>query len=416
MRVIDNLWKCLFLSTTFLLSVSSFSQSTTTTAGYVENRVFFTLSMIEEDTALSDLLENDSTFKEIADHRVSGAKHAIDICGTNTVCISVPFKFTSAETDIVSKRLKELYKSNWVLQQWVEIRLRKSRHFPLYEKYDNADLLLHAWHDQAAAINQIIDVYADGAPPPSPIIDSPSYDVNSVHYGQVVNTLSRNVLEQDHLALFFEPSLKFALYLLDANRRDEAGRFESLDDGENAEVLGHLKEIRWDAYPYSVILVPGEGPDIAGVALSPGGKARLRLAVKRFREKQAPIILVSGGNVHPSQTPYCEALEMKKALIREFGVPATAVMVDPYARHTTTNLRNATRLIILAGMPANKPVLITTDAYQTAYILDGQFAEKYRAKFGYVPFIRLKSVSPVDLEMGISQDALQLDSRDPLDP
>ena len=51
--------------------------------------------------------------------------------------------------------------------------------------------------------------------------------------------------------------------------------------------------------------------------------------MRDFRQKKAPFILVSGGNVHPNLTPYNEALEMKMALMREFGVPENAILVDP---------------------------------------------------------------------------------------
>jgi len=50
------------------------------------------------------------------------------------------------------------------------------------------------------------------------------------------------VMEEDGAALelFFQPSLSFALHLLDANHRDEAGRLEPLERGENAAALGRI--------------------------------------------------------------------------------------------------------------------------------------------------------------------------------
>ena len=60
--------------------------------------------------------------------------------------------------------------------------------------------------------------------------------------------------------LFFEPTLNFALKLLEANRRDEAGRYEPLEEGENKASLQEMKNIKWNDYPYSFILVLGSGP------------------------------------------------------------------------------------------------------------------------------------------------------------
>src|SRR2546421_6463835 len=48
--------------------------------------------------------------------------------------------------------------------------------------------------------------------------------------------------------LFFEPSLNFALKLLEINRRDEAGRYEPLEQGENKAAVRNLKNINWSDY------------------------------------------------------------------------------------------------------------------------------------------------------------------------
>jgi len=41
--------------------------------------------------------------------------------------------------------------------------------------------------------------------------------------------------------LFFQPTLKFALYLLDINKRDEAGRLEPLEQTENAAAVKRIR-------------------------------------------------------------------------------------------------------------------------------------------------------------------------------
>jgi hypothetical protein len=107
----------------------------------------------------------------------------------------------------------------------------------------------------------------------------------------------------------------------------------------------------WERYPYQVIVVPGYVPldADAPVKLTDVARARLDEAVAAFREGQAPFILVSGANVHPHNTPYYEAIEMKKALV-EMGVPAERILVDARARHSTTNLRNAGRIMLKHGL------------------------------------------------------------------
>ena len=166
-----------------------------------------------------------------------------------------------------------------------------------------------------------------------------------------INALRILEENKDSMTLFFQPSLRFALALMDANHRDEAGRLEPLESGENAAAVRRMRRVEWGRFQYSAIVVPGSGTDRLTWSFSPYGKARVALAARRFQDGKAPFIIVSGGYVHPNQTPYCEALEMKKSLIADFGVPADAILVDPHARHTTTNMRNAARLMYRYGMP-----------------------------------------------------------------
>jgi hypothetical protein len=172
----------------------------------------------------------------------------------------------------------------------------------------------------------------------------------------------------------------------------------------------------WDRYPYTAILVPGAGADRLDVPLDPGGRLRLALAAERYRTGKAPLIVVSGGYVHPAQTPFAEAIEMKRALVRDFGVPAEAVVVDPHARHTTTNMRNAARLLLRYGVPADRWAMVTSDRAQSAYIAGAEFHARCEKELGYQPAVLGKRLSKFDQAFRPSVDSLRLDARDPLDP
>jgi hypothetical protein len=277
--------------------------------------------------------------------------------------------------------------------------------------------LVKCWQQAAAAMNRIYDVYALGKPPRYPDIDSISFDPQSASFQRMLAVI-RAVMtdEPDGHPLFFHAPLRFALELLRANWRDEAGRFEPMEKGENKLAFDRIPDIRWDEYKYAAIIVPGSGTDRPNQAMSPWGRARVTLAARRFKAGLAPFLIVSGGYVHPKQTPYCEALEMKKALITEFSIPADAIIIEPHARHTTTNLRNAARLLYRYNFPDTKPALITTDHGQSAYIENPAFAQRCQAELGYLPFRNLKRISQFDLEMIPAMDSLLVDPLDPLDP
>jgi hypothetical protein len=295
--------------------------------------------------------------------------------------------------------------------------LRRSGAYVRYQTKEGDALLAAAWRDAALGINHVIDVYGAGTAPLYPDIDSVAFSVKSPGFIQMVRTVADVLNEESGKAtLFFQPTLRFALKLLEINRRDEAGRYEPLEAGENAAALRRIRTISWNDFPYSLILVPGSGTDRPAWNLAPQGRLRLEIAVRRFKDGKAPFIAVSGGYVHPNQTAYCEAIEMKKALIEDFGVPADRIIVDPHARHTTTNLRNVARIIYRYGIPFERKALITTDRFHSAYIESEGFAKRNQQELGYQPVKLLGRVSIFDLEFIPQLDALQIDAMAPLDP
>lgn len=165
-----------------------------------------------------------------------------------------------------------------------------------------------------------------------------------------------------------------------------------------------------------MIVVPGAGGTDKTTPLSAAGHKRCELAAEAYRAGKAPFVLVSGGYVHPSQTPFAEAIEMKRALIDDFHLPESAVLVDPHARHTTTNMRNAAREIFRYGLPMDKPALMVSDESQTAYIASEVFADRNLKELGYVPYKIVGKLSSTTLAFLPAVESLQQDPIEPLDP
>ena len=107
---------------------------------------------------------------------------------------------------------------------------------------------------------------------------------------------------------------------------------------------------------------------------------------------------------------------MKRVLVADYGVPADSVVIDPYARHTTTNLRNAVRILFRMGAPSDAPLMITTSPDQSGYIEGAVFAARNTGELGYQPVTGLKRLSPFDLTGLPNMTSLHADPRDPLDP
>jgi len=273
------------------------------------------------------------------------------------------------------------------------------------------------WPHEAAAINRIISVYGQGAAPRYAEIDSIAYTPDSPSFAGLVRGILSGLEPPGQTSLMFEPALHLALRLLQAQSRDEAARYWPLANQQNAASIARAAFIDWSVYPYSVILVPGAGPEVPSVALSALGTERLRLAVTAWREGLAPYLLVSGGFVHPARTRFCEAIEMRRHLREVFDVPEDAILIDPQARHTTTNIRNAAREIFDYRLPPQKPMLIVSDPLQIDYIQGGTFYWRNLNELGYQPATLGQRLSPTRIEAVPSSRSQYRDAaEDPLDP
>ncbi|RMB28273.1 DUF218 domain-containing protein [Sphingomonas sp. PP-F2F-G114-C0414] len=282
----------------------------------------------------------------------------------------------------------------------------------------NADLSVAAGVDQELeTLNVVLRVYGLGLPGRYPKIDGPVFATDTPFFADSVKVAidtarAASQARPDTIAA----SVRLAVALLDANDATAATRFDPLDQRENVGAHAVAARTNWSAYRYSLLIVPGVGPEDSATVLSPRSKLHALLAAQRYRQGLAPFILVSGSAVHPRGTRFVEAVEIRRALIERYGIPADRVILEPYARHTTTNLRNATRRMVALGIPLDRPTLIVTDAEQSKYIKSQTFTDRNRAELGYLPGAVGRRLSVYDLEFRPSRLSLRQDPRDPLDP
>ncbi len=377
----------------------------------VEEKNFYLLASIQRDPAIHKAVRDQPALAQIAAERIVTLNRAVSTCKTEVECYAIALKWP--EPDPAGEALAQALAAS---PEFVG-KLRESGLYVRYNGFTGSELIKHAWADAVAGMNHAIDVYGRGVAPRYPAIDSATYDVKTDSGARIVAYLAA-VLDDDKsgLDLFFSPTLRFALGLMDLNLRDEAGRLEPLEKGENAAALRKIKSIDWTQFPYSAIVVPGSGNDRPGVHISPYSQLRVQLAARRYREGKAPLIVVSGGFVHPSQTPYAEAVEMKRELMQKYAIPEEAILIDPHARHTTTNIRNAARILYRDGVPFEKTVLITTDPSQSASIENPEFEKRCLRELGYMPHFLVQRTSAFDLEVMLKIESLHGDPMDPLDP
>lgn len=375
------------------------------------SKIFPLIALFEAQDALQKALREDATLHALCTEKITRAKSQYDDC-SNMACIVKSLQWQPTEVTRAGDALVQLLASTPALQDAIK-QLRQQHAYPLYELFNDSVYLRKAWQDATAGMNQVLAVYLQGMPPRYPKIDSISFYNKDHAFIQKAKHLVKTSLKSED-GVFYQLPLRASIAALELNGRDEAVRYEPITRGDNRKPYEALKKTNWNDYTYSAIVVPGLGPEKPGVSLDSNGAKRCILAAARYQKHLAPFIIVSGGHVHPFKTPFAEAVEMKKYLVHNLGIPDAAVFIEPYARHTTTNLRNAARMWYTFGLPAQKPMLIVSDVMQSLYI--GTMAGRCKEELGYVPYEEMHKVGKEETTFMPLILAMQPDPMDPLDP
>jgi hypothetical protein len=376
----------------------------------VQDKNFYLLSLFQTHPEVRKLLRDNKALNRLASDKLQALGMAAQC--NDVGCFDRLLRFSSPEINTVANEFEQLAMHREFKK--LAIDMRRSGAFIKYNRQSDQEMLIAAWKDAANGVNRLLSVYGLGNDPTYKDIDRVSFDVSSEAYRRLLKAKTAEI-KLSKAPLFFEPTLSFALKLLEANRRDEAGRYEPLEAGENKAAVQNIKKISWSDYPYTFILVLGSGPSDSA-RISKIGAKRADQAAQLFLAHKAPFIILSGGHAHPMQTPFCEAIEMRKYLMEKYKIPAQSILIDPFARHTTTNFRNAARLVFRYGMPADRTALVTSSEDHITYTAKEDFRNRCLKELGYFPLEWITQVSPITAEFKPSVASLFFDANDPLDP
>ena len=379
----------------------------------VTRKNFPLLSLLERNKNLKRIISQDNVLRKIETNQRKGIANALQQC-ENVSCYTTPLQWDPEEIKSVGDEIVRLYSQNRKFRFIVD-SLKKEGSYNLYGTLPDTAFLRNAWNEAARGINYILAVYVKGEKPTYSKIDAISFEKGDSQFKSEMYDSIRSELKHKYAELYFNLSLQMAMDALEMNGRDECARYEPLRNGLNRLPYSTIKNKDWKSYKYSMILVPGLGPETPGVSLDPGGAKRCEEAVERFRKGLSPFIVVSGGHVHPNKTPFCEAVEMKKYLVERLNIPDSVIFIEPHARHTTTNIRNVSRMIFNFGIPSDMPVLIVTDSSQNNYIVKGMTKTALR-DLGYLPYEKIKQLNDQEVEFYPTKNSLQVNPLDPLDP
>ena len=380
---------------------------------WVISKNYYASYLLLKDPELSKKLFTDAQIKELLSKREQRFNQSKTCADLN--CMLTAFKWSDGDIEDMKSAFEKLMVSMPALRQLVQDKLVPSNTYGLGGKEDPKAYLVKAIGQDMKFQNYVIDVYAGGQKPNYPKIDSISFDVTNKGFLTLLKDVRQDVLKDCKEPYQFAfMSMFTAVRLLEINERMDAAQLEPLMDGENKKAFEAIKSVDFKQYPYSLLLVLGAGPNVYDQPISPGGMLRARMAARAYFDKQAPFIVLSGGRVHPYKTPYIEAIEMKKYLVENLLVPEDAIIIDPHARHTTTNLRNTARIMLKYGFPEEKYAMVTSSEAHIDFV--EQMADRCIKELGYVPYELGKRINDVVLEFKPKLESMTIDADEPLDP
>lgn len=372
----------------------------------VQDEAFYLLTVLQQLPTTAALTALQQQFSAQTQTALAG-------CERNDACAFAALTPQPTQQLTLEDAVVEVFQQAQVVKH-----LRETGYFARYHRLDDQQFLQSAWRETWLALQRVVEVYGQGETPLYPKIDAAQFDLNARDWlGLADDLISKAALQltdapEQWLAVYAD----IAMTLLYLNEREHAASFAELDFNENLLARERIAETQWQDYPYSVILVPGDGPDDVGRELGSYGKLRLKRAVALYQQQQAPFLLVSGGSVHPVGTQINEAMEMKTELMQRYGIAAEAIIVEPHARHTTTNFRNAARLLARYGVPLDKPALVSTSKGQSRYAAGETFATNALRDLGYLPMQFGERLTAFEFSFYPSPLTRQRSPIDPQDP
>lgn len=324
------------------------------------------------------------------------------------------FKWSEVEISQMKQIFEDLWDSNLKFRNIIEIELVPSRKYR-FGTGDLKDYMSKALEQDMRSINYAIDVYGAGKLPNYPKIDSVSFKTNSAEFLNLVKLIHEDLLKElNSISSYFYGSLFAAVRLLEINERWDAALLEPLAEGENRKAVEAISNVDFSKYKYSSIVVLGSGPPNYDYVISPKSMLRCRNAARNYQLGLAPFIIVTGGRVHPFKTKYIEALEMKRYLMNVLLIPESRIIIEPHARHTTTNMRNVGRLLLDYNFPTDKYSVINSHDDNLNTVL--RMGKRCERELGYVPYVLGDRVNKELLEFKPTIDVYTVDWDEPLDP
>lgn len=108
---------------------------------------------------------------------------------------------------------------------------------------------------------------------------------------------------------------------------------------------------------------------------------------------------------------------MKRYLMEVWQIPESAIIMEPHARHTTTNYRNAARIMLRNGFPADRYALSTSsESHINDVATETSLPQRCLRELGFVPYRAGKRLSARVVEFVPLPESFIINPTEPIDP
>ena len=218
----------------------SFAQENPEVYHTLSKKNFYFLHAIENNREVKEVLNKDRSLSKLLSEQKKQIAQTLEKKENDLHSLIYPYLISEEDSKKISDHLNRIYKESPKFKNFIENDIRNSGAYILYDKLKAKELIENIWSLNAEGINHILKVYGMGEHPQYAAIDSVSYNVKSDYYkGAIAMWSDHMALEVKEKDLWFNPSLNFALSLLYLNHRDEAARYEPLEELENRKTVAN---------------------------------------------------------------------------------------------------------------------------------------------------------------------------------
>ena len=222
----------------------------------VQDRNAYLLTLINADAAAQKHLATEAELASIGQRLATTRTAVIAACTVPAItsspeCPIDQLELTDAEIQKASDVLGRLARTGGLLNRMVQGHMRLSGRFQKYAQLGDEDFMRAAWVETARGVNRLYRVYGLGEPFSLSSIDGMTRNPKDDEYRSRLASTLKVSADSATLDPFFAIWARVGFDLLAINQRDEAGRYEPLETGENAAAFARARAFDWTSVRYS---------------------------------------------------------------------------------------------------------------------------------------------------------------------